>query len=198
MYIIFSINLTNACLAPNLVLQEACPGSCRGERKEERPCTKSASTAAAGRARCWRAASSPPPLGSEASSSSPCPLSVSGAAGRRAGGTLPPALVLEGKFVVAVPSFGFERRGAPVASYLRFDEREIRQMTNIYHPDCVLCIDPTVPRAVNVFEGIKDGAVLVQTTAKPLGDFELPREVATVGLCDAVSIALDIFKRSIP
>src|SRR5450759_3705329 len=53
------------------------------------------------------------------------------------------------------------------------------------------------PRAVNVFEGIKDGAVLVQTTAKPLGDFELPREVATVGLCDAVSIALDIFKRSI-
>ena len=114
-----------------------------------------------------------------------------------AGGILATALVLEGKFVVAVPSFGFERRGAPVASYLRFDEREIRQMTNIYHPDCVLCIDPTVARAVNVFEGIKDGAVLVQTTAKPLGDFELPREVATVGLCDAVSIALDIFKRSI-
>src|SRR5450759_432827 len=80
MYIIFSINLTNACLAPNLVLQEACPGSCRGERKEERPCTKSASTAAAGRARCWRAASSPPPWCSKASSSSPCPLSVSSAA----------------------------------------------------------------------------------------------------------------------
>ena len=69
--------------------------------------------------------------------------------------------MLEGKFVVAVPSFGFERRGAPVASYLRFDEREIRQMTNIYHPDCVLCIDPTVARAVNIFDGIKDGAVLL-------------------------------------
>jgi len=114
-----------------------------------------------------------------------------------AGGILATALVLEGKFVVAVPSFGFERRGAPVASYLRFDEHEIRQMTNIYHPDCVLCIDPTVARAVNVFEGVKDGAVLVQTTAKPLGDFQLPPQIATVGLCDAVSIALDIFKRSI-
>ena len=114
-----------------------------------------------------------------------------------AGGILATALVLEGKYVVAVPSFGFERRGAPVASYLRFDGREIRQMTNIYHPDCVLCIDPTVARTVNVFEGIKDGAVLVQTTAKPLGDFQLPPQVATVGLCDAVSIALDIFKRSI-
>jgi pyruvate ferredoxin oxidoreductase gamma subunit/phenylglyoxylate dehydrogenase gamma subunit len=114
-----------------------------------------------------------------------------------AGGILASALVLEGKYVVAVPSFGFERRGAPVASYLRFDEREIRQMTNIYHPDCVLCIDPTVARAVNIFDGIKDDAVLVQTTAKALGELQLPREVATVGLCDAVSIALDIFKRSI-
>ncbi|MEK7439141.1 MAG: NADH-dependent phenylglyoxylate dehydrogenase subunit gamma [Pseudomonadota bacterium] len=114
-----------------------------------------------------------------------------------AGGILATALVLEGKYVVAVPSFGFERRGAPVASYLRFDAREIRQMTNIYHPDCVLCIDPTVARAVNVFEGVRDGAVLVQTSAKPLGDMQLPPQIATVGLCDAVSIALDIFKRSI-
>jgi len=114
-----------------------------------------------------------------------------------AGGILATALVLEGKYVVAVPSFGFERRGAPVSSYLRFDERQIRQMTNIYYPDCVLCIDPTVARAVNVFEGVKDGAVLVQTTSKPLGDFQLPPQIATVGLCDAVAIALDIFKRSI-
>lgn len=114
-----------------------------------------------------------------------------------AGGILATALVQEGKFVVAVPSFGFERRGAPVASFLRFDEREIRQMTNIYNPDCVLCIDPTVARAVNVFEGVREGAVLVQTTARPLGEIQLPPQVATVGLCDAVSIALDIFKRSI-
>ena len=114
-----------------------------------------------------------------------------------AGGILASALVHEGKYVVAVPSFGFERRGAPVASFLRFDEREIRQMTNIYHPNCVLCIDPTVARAVNVFEGITDGAVLVQTTAKPLAELQLPPQIATVGLCDAVAIALDIFKRSI-
>ena len=114
-----------------------------------------------------------------------------------AGGILATALVQEGKYVVAVPSFGFERRGAPVASYLRFDEREIRQMTNIYCPDCVLCIDPTVARAVNIFEGIKDNAVLVQTSAKPLGEIQLAPQITTVGLCDAVSIALDIFKRSI-
>jgi len=114
-----------------------------------------------------------------------------------AGGILATALVLEGKFVVAVPSFGFERRGAPVASFLRFDEHPIRQMTNIYHPDCVLCIDPTVARAVNVFDGVRDGAVLVQTTSRPLCEFQLPPQIATAGLCDAVAIALDIFKRAI-
>lgn len=114
-----------------------------------------------------------------------------------AGAMLASALVREGRFVVAVPSFGFERRGAPVASFLRFDEREIRQMTNIYHPHCVLCIDPTVARAINIFEGIRDDAVLVQTSAKPLAELSVPAPVRTVGLCDAVSIALEIFRRPI-
>lgn len=114
-----------------------------------------------------------------------------------AGGILAAALGHEGKHVIAIPSFGFERRGAPVASFLRFDEREIRQMTNIYHPDCVLCIDPTVGRAANIFDGVKDNAIWIQTTAKPLGELQFPDQVATIGLCDAVPIALDIFRRSI-
>ncbi|MCX7177461.1 MAG: 2-oxoacid:acceptor oxidoreductase family protein [Proteobacteria bacterium] len=114
-----------------------------------------------------------------------------------AGGILATALVQEGKHVIAIPSFGFERRGAPVASYLRFDEREIRQMTNIYHPNCVLCIDPTVGRATNIFDGVRDQAVWLQTTAKQLAELQFPDEVVTLGLCDAVSIALDIFRRSI-
>lgn len=114
-----------------------------------------------------------------------------------AGGILAGALAQEGKHVIAIPSFGFERRGAPVCSYLRFDEREIRQMTNIYHPDCVLCIDPTVGRAANIFDGIKEKASWVQATARPLAELQVPERVATVGLCDAVSIALDIFRRSI-
>ncbi len=40
-----------------------------------------------------------------------------------AGSILATALVAEGKHVVAVPSFGFERRGAPVASFLRVDDK---------------------------------------------------------------------------
>jgi len=107
------------------------------------------------------------------------------------------ALVREGKYAVAVPSFGFERRGAPVAAYLRVDDREIRRMTNIYRPDCILCIDPTVSRGVNIFDGVTDNGALVQTTSKPLDELRIPPAIATVGLCDGVAIALSIFKRSI-
>jgi phenylglyoxylate dehydrogenase gamma subunit len=114
-----------------------------------------------------------------------------------AGSILAAAFVEEGGYVVAVPSFGFERRGAPVASFLRVDDAPIRQMTNIYRPDCILCIDPTVGRAVNVFDGVADGAVLVQASARPVAELGLPSRVARVGICDAVQLALAIFRRPI-
>jgi pyruvate ferredoxin oxidoreductase gamma subunit/phenylglyoxylate dehydrogenase gamma subunit len=106
-------------------------------------------------------------------------------------------LVEAGKFAVAIPSFGFERRGAPVAAFVRTDEREIRRMTNITNPDCVICIDPTVADSVNIFAGIKPGGTLIQATAKPLAELAIPDNVGTVGLCNAVRIAMEIFRRPI-
>jgi len=114
-----------------------------------------------------------------------------------AGSILAAAFVEEGRHVVAVPSFGFERRGAPVASFLRVDDRPIRQMTNIYRPDCILCIDPTVARAVNIFDGVAPHSTLVQTTAKPLAELAVPDAIDVVGLCDAIALALAIFRRPI-
>lgn len=107
------------------------------------------------------------------------------------------ALVEEGKYAVAVPAFGFERRGAPVAAFLRMDTREIRRMTNIYEPDCIVCIDPTLSLTTNVFEGVRPNATLVQTTHHPLAKLQLPLAITTVGLCDGVSIALDVFGKTI-
>lgn len=107
------------------------------------------------------------------------------------------ALAEEGRHVVAIPSFGFERRGAPVAAFLRFDAAPIRRMTSIYEPDCIVCIDPTVGRAVDIFAGIRPEATLVQATRRALGELKLPERIARVGLCDAVGIALAIFGRPI-
>lgn len=107
------------------------------------------------------------------------------------------ALVEEGKVAKAIPAFGFERRGAPVSAFLRFDDRPIRQVTNIYHPDGVICLDPTLPRAVNIFEGINPAASYVQATRKTIDQLTVPANVTKVGLCDAVGLAMEIIGRPI-
>ncbi|MFY9625494.1 MAG: 2-oxoacid:acceptor oxidoreductase family protein [Rhodoplanes sp.] len=107
------------------------------------------------------------------------------------------ALIDDGNHAVAIPSFGFERRGAPVAAFLRFSTAPIRAMTNVYHPDCVVCIDPTVARAVDIFAGMKPGGTVVLTTKASLDELALPDHIARVGLCDAVGIALPIYRRPV-
>lgn len=107
------------------------------------------------------------------------------------------ALVQEGKFIKAVPSFGFERRGAPVTSFLRFDDKDIRQTTNIYHPDWIVCIDPTLFKTVDIFHGVRDGGTLVQATAKDIGELPIPKHIRRVGLCNAFHISLEVIGRPI-
>jgi pyruvate ferredoxin oxidoreductase gamma subunit/phenylglyoxylate dehydrogenase gamma subunit len=107
------------------------------------------------------------------------------------------ALVREGKFIKGVPSFGFERRGAPVSSFLRFNDKEIRQTTNIYNPNWIICIDPTLFRTVNIFQGVKEGGILVQGTSKDISELSLPKKIKKVGICNAYHIALEVIGRPI-
>ena len=107
------------------------------------------------------------------------------------------ALIDDGKHAVAIPSFGFERRGAPVAAFLRFSDAPIRAMTNVYHPDCVVCIDPTVSKTVDIYAGMKASGTVVLTTKAAVDELKFPDSVARVGLCDAVGIALSIYKRPV-
>lgn len=107
------------------------------------------------------------------------------------------ALVEEGKFVKAIPAFGFERRGAPVEAYLRFDDKEFRQLTNIYNPDCIVCLDPTLPLAVNIFAGINDNATWIQATKKSPDQLDIPEKVTQLGLCDGFGLALEVIGRPI-
>jgi pyruvate ferredoxin oxidoreductase gamma subunit/phenylglyoxylate dehydrogenase gamma subunit len=107
------------------------------------------------------------------------------------------ALVEEGQHVMAIPAFGFERRGAPVVAFLRMSDQVIRRITNIYHPDIVVVIDPTVVRAVDVYAGMPPNGTFVLSTSKQPSELELPGHLARVAVCDAVRIAMEIFKRQI-
>ncbi len=108
------------------------------------------------------------------------------------------AAINSGKFAQAFPSFGPERRGAPVIAFSRISDEQILNRTKIYNPDIVIILDPSIMKIVDVTSGIKEnGLVVANTTKSPeelKKDFNKDIRVATV---NATHIALDILKRPI-
>ena len=76
------------------------------------------------------------------------------------------AALAEGNYIQAFPEFGPERTGAPVRAFLRISKKPIQVYAQVYHPDVVVCIDPTLVEVVNVAEGLKDDGTLVINTDK--------------------------------
>lgn len=100
------------------------------------------------------------------------------------------AFFKEGKFVQAFPSFGIERRGAPVTAFLRVDDKRIRVRCEVYRPDHLIILDPTLVETEDVISGLKEGGwIIVNSNLGPESFGFAPHfRVATV---DANSIALE-------
>ena len=74
------------------------------------------------------------------------------------------AAIGEGKYAQAFPSFGPERRGAPVVAFCRISDEPIRIRANIYEPDLVVVLDASLLKIVNVAAGLKPNGILVTTS----------------------------------
>ncbi len=96
----------------------------------------------------------------------------------------------EDKDIQAFPIFGVERRGAPVAAFLRMDEKPIDIKTQIYEPDAVVVLDPSLLDVVNVTEGLKQGGIVIINSLKKPDEFDFgdDKKVFTV---DATTIAIE-------
>ena len=96
----------------------------------------------------------------------------------------------EGKYAQGFPSFGPERRGAPVTAFNRVDDRQIKIRSGIYHPDLVVVLDESLVALVDVAEGLKPEGILLVNTTKSLeqlkADIKFDGKIAT---CDATGIA---------
>jgi pyruvate ferredoxin oxidoreductase gamma subunit len=104
------------------------------------------------------------------------------------------AAISEGKFAQAFPSFGPERRGAPVLAFVRISvDQPIRIRSSITEPDVVVVLDPGLLRIVNVASGLKPGGVVIVNTIKNAAqirkEFNINATVATVG---ATKIAMEL------
>ncbi len=104
------------------------------------------------------------------------------------------AVISEGKYAQAFPSFGPERRGAPVLAFVRISGKEpIRIRAEITQPDVVVVLDPGLLGIVNVTSGLKaDGMLIINTkksTEQIRQDFSINSSLATV---DATKIAREL------
>jgi len=104
------------------------------------------------------------------------------------------AAINEGKFAQAFPSFGPERRGAPVLAFVRIDSKEpIRIRAEITEPNVVVVLDPNLLRIMNVTTGLNENGVLVINTKKSFKDieseFQVRQKLATI---DASKIAQEL------
>ena len=111
------------------------------------------------------------------------------------------ALFKEGQFVQAFPAFGVERRGAPVAAFIRMDSAPIRLRCQIYNPDHVVVLDPTLIPAVDVTAGLQpEGWILINSDRDPqtFSHFhESGWRVATID-AGAIAVAHDLGTRTNP
>ena len=106
------------------------------------------------------------------------------------------AFLVEGKYASSFPSFGPERRGAPVAAFLRFDDKPIRETHQIYEPDCVVVLDPFQAKLPAVFNGLKDKGIAILNTPRQTLE-NCPTHISLLGLIDATSLALEEIGRGI-
>lgn len=75
------------------------------------------------------------------------------------------AAFLDGRWSQAFPSFGSERTGAPVVSYCRIADGEIRSRAPVDEPDALVVQDATLVNQVDLFAGVgPEGYVLVNTS----------------------------------
>jgi 2-oxoacid:acceptor oxidoreductase gamma subunit (pyruvate/2-ketoisovalerate family) len=108
------------------------------------------------------------------------------------------AAIAGGKFAQAFPSFGPERRGAPVIAYARIDGKQIRNRTAVSKPDAVLVLDPSLLSIVNTSDGIADGGFQVVNSAKPIPELREQYGLAgKLAVVNANHIAIEEIGRAI-
>jgi 2-oxoacid:acceptor oxidoreductase gamma subunit (pyruvate/2-ketoisovalerate family) len=91
--------------------------------------------------------------------------------------------------ITTAPSFGAERRGAPVAAFLRLADEPIRIFSQILKPDIAVVLDPTLLPVLKLKERFDSDTIIIvnsHDTAESLGldGFNV------VGIADITKIAL--------
>jgi pyruvate ferredoxin oxidoreductase gamma subunit len=102
------------------------------------------------------------------------------------------AALHDGNYATACPFYGAERRGAPIVSFVRIDDRPIKLYSQIRQPDMVVVLDMSVMEVVDVLHGLKKGGRIFINSAgkREFSGFECRNvDLTGIALCENLVVA---------
>lgn len=76
------------------------------------------------------------------------------------------AAFYDGRQVQAFPVFGVERKGSPVTAFAKINDKFIRSREQVYEPDYIIVLDPSLVAIANVLDGAKKDTVVIINSNK--------------------------------
>lgn len=98
---------------------------------------------------------------------------------------------LEGKSVQAFGIYAAERSGAPLQAFLRYDDKPISNPNQIYEPDHIIVLDPTLLSPA-ITSGLKPGGFVLLNCSEPPASYAVQEQFSAfrIATVNATSIAL--------
>lgn len=104
------------------------------------------------------------------------------------------ASLFEGKYGLAFPSFGPERRGAPVQAFTKIDVKRITDRSEITSPDYIVILDETLAHE-GTLKDVKENGIVIINSSQP--ERYAHWQKYNLHTFDATSIALEVLKKPI-
>ena len=111
-----------------------------------------------------------------------------GQGAQMAGTMLAQMFFQEGKEVLAYATYGGARRGTPVSSSLRVDDKPIRMRCDIEKADGIVCFDPSLLAGGNLLKAATDKTLVLINSSFPKEEFSHLGNFRVVTI-DAKSVA---------
>jgi len=96
-----------------------------------------------------------------------------------------------GSFAQAYPSFGPERRGAPVSAFVRISDHPIKRRCQVREPLYVIIQDPSLLHVASIGEGVRPSGGILINSSKDVASSRFPG-VAHVTTIPATAMAMQV------
>jgi 2-oxoacid:acceptor oxidoreductase gamma subunit (pyruvate/2-ketoisovalerate family) len=95
--------------------------------------------------------------------------------------------------VTSQPTFGAERRGAPITASTRLSSEPVRVLSQVTAPDIAIVLDDSLVEVANPTAGMKPGGMLIVNTVRPAAELALRDDIVVVtsdvtGAAEAVGL----------